>query len=140
KDLVTSVLRQKLGTLCSEASFNNDVGVPQTLLSLEAAHQAAVLEVGTNHPGELAPLVGLIQPRFGVITHIGREHLEFFGAVENVAQEEGWLGELLPEGGKLFINGDSRWTDALAARTRAQALRIGFLRANDWRAYSLRAD
>jgi UDP-N-acetylmuramoyl-tripeptide--D-alanyl-D-alanine ligase len=140
KDLVTSVLRQKLPTLCSEASFNNDVGVPMTLLSLEAAHQAAVLEVGTNHPGELAPLVGMIRPRFGVITHIGREHLEFFGAVENVAHEEGWLAELLPQNGKLFVNGDSRWTDALVARTRAAALRVGLLRANDWRAYSLRAD
>ena len=77
KDLIASVLRQKLSTLWSEASFNNDIGVPLTLLRLESHHEAAVLEVGTNHPGELAPLVAMIQPRFGVITSIGREHLEF---------------------------------------------------------------
>ena len=72
KELIASVLRQKFSTLASEASFNNDIGVPLTLLKLERTHGAAVLEVGTNHPGELAPLVRLIQPRYGVITSIGR--------------------------------------------------------------------
>ena len=79
----------------SEASFNNDIGVPLTLLRLEKSHQVAVLEVGTNHPGELAPLVIMIQPKFGVLTNIGREHLEFLAHVAGVAQEEGyWLAEL----------------------------------------------
>jgi UDP-N-acetylmuramyl pentapeptide synthase len=81
KELIASVLRQKWATLWSEASFNNDIGVPLTLLRLEKSHQAAVLEAGTNHPGELAPLVKMIQPKYGVITNIGREHLEFFGDV-----------------------------------------------------------
>src|SRR5690606_12952753 len=70
KELIASVLRQKLRTLWSEASFNNDIGVPLTLLRLEGTHEAAVLEAGTNHPGELAPLLDLIRPRFGVITNI----------------------------------------------------------------------
>ena len=111
KELIASVLRQKLATLWSEASFNNDIGVPLTLLRLEKSHQAAVLEAGTNHPGELAPLVKMIQPKFGVMTNIGREHLEFFGDVAGVAQEEGWLAELLPADGKLFVNGDNEWTE-----------------------------
>ena len=119
KELVASVLRQKLSTLWSEASFNNDIGVPLTLLRLEAHHEAAVFEVGTNHPGELAPLVAMIQPRFGVITSIGREHLEFFGDVNGVAQEEGWLAELLPPAGKLFLNGDTHYADEVAQRSRA---------------------
>src|SRR5688572_26514011 len=91
KELIAAVLRQKFSTLWSEASFNNDIGVPLTLLRLEPHHEAAVFEVGTNHPGELAPLVAMIQPQFGVITSIGREHLEFFGDVNGVAAEEGWL-------------------------------------------------
>ena len=65
KELIGRVLRQKLPTLWSEASFNNDIGVPATLLRLEKSHQAAVLEAGTNHPGELAPLVAMIQPKYG---------------------------------------------------------------------------
>ena len=113
KELIASVLRQKLATLWSEASFNNDIGVPLTLLRLEKSHQAAVLEAGTNHPGELAPLVKMIQPKFGVITNIGREHLEFFGDVAGVAQEEGRLAELLPADGKFFLNGDNEWTEKL---------------------------
>src|SRR6185436_7415912 len=111
-----------------------------TLLRLEKTHRAAVLEVGTNHPGELAPLVKLIQPRTGVITTIGREHLEFFGDVAGVAQEEGWLAELLPASGKLFLNGDSEWTEKIAARTKAKVIRVGFGEKNEWRASKARLD
>ncbi len=140
KELLASVLRQKFSTLWSEASFNNDIGVPLTLLRLEKTHQAAVLEAGTNHPGELAPLVKMIQPKFGVVTGIGREHLEFFGDVAGVAQEEGWLAELLPVDGKLFLNGDSEWTEKIAARTKAKIVRVGFGEKNDWRANKIRLD
>jgi len=140
KELLASVLRQKFSTLWSEASFNNDIGVPMTLLRLEKSHQAAVLEAGTNHPGELAPLVKMIAPKFGIITSIGREHLEFFGDVAGVAQEEGWLAELLPADGKLFLNGDSEWSDKIAARTKAQVVRVGLGEKNDWRAKKIRLD
>ena len=140
KDLIASVLRQRLRTLSSEASFNNDIGVPLTLLNLEKSHEAAVLEAGTNHPGELAPLVRMARPRFGVITNIGREHLEFFGDVAGVAAEEGWLAELLPADGTLFVNGDSEWSERLAQRTRAKVVRVGLGDANDWRASRVRVD
>jgi UDP-N-acetylmuramoyl-tripeptide--D-alanyl-D-alanine ligase len=140
KELLASVLSQKLKTLWSEASFNNDIGVPATLLRLEKSHQAAVLEAGTNHPGELAPLVAMIRPKFGVITNIGREHLEFFGDVAGVAQEEGRLAELLPVDGKLFVNGDNEWTEKIAARTKAQVVRVGLGKKPDWRAKKIRLD
>ena len=117
KELVAAVLREKVPVLWSEASFNNDIGVPMTLLRLNKAHRVAVLEAGTNHPGELAPLVKMIAPNYGIITSIGREHLEFFGDVAGVAQEEGMLAELLPADGKLFLNGDSEWADKITART-----------------------
>jgi UDP-N-acetylmuramoyl-tripeptide--D-alanyl-D-alanine ligase len=140
KELIASVLKQKLAMLWSEASFNNDIGVPLTLLRLEKSHQAAVLEAGTNHPGELAPLVKMIQPKFGVITNIGREHLEFFGDVAGVAQEEGRLAELLPADGKLFLNGDNEWTERIAARTKAKVVFVGLGEKNDWRAEKIRLD
>jgi UDP-N-acetylmuramoyl-tripeptide--D-alanyl-D-alanine ligase len=140
KELLASVLRQKFSMLWSEASFNNDIGVPLTLLRLEKSHQAAVLEVGTNHPGELTPLVKMIAPKFGVITNIGREHLEFFGDVAGVAQEEGWLAELLPADGKLFINGDNEWSEKVTVRTKAQIVRVGLGEKNNWRAEKIRLD
>jgi UDP-N-acetylmuramoyl-tripeptide--D-alanyl-D-alanine ligase len=140
KELIASVLRQKLPTVWSEASFNNDIGVPLTLLRLEKTHQAAVLEAGTNHPGELAPLVKMIRPRYGVLTNIGREHLEFFGDLAGVAQEEGWLAELLPADGRLLVNGDSEWTEQVVKRTGAEVVRVGLGEKNDWRAKGIRLD
>jgi UDP-N-acetylmuramoyl-tripeptide--D-alanyl-D-alanine ligase len=140
KELIASALRQKLTVLWSEASFNNDIGVPLTLLRLEKSHQAAVLEVGTNHPGELAPLVKMARPKCGVITNIGREHLEFFGDAAGVVREEGWLAELLPADGKLFVNGDNEWTGQIAGRSRATVVRVGLGEKNDWRAKGVRLD
>ncbi len=140
KELIAAVLRQKLASLWSEASFNNDIGVPLTLLRLERSHQAAVLEVGTNHPGELAPLVKMIQPKFGVITNIGREHLEHFGDVAGVLDEESVLAELLGAGGQLFLNGDGEWTERIVRRTLAPVVRVGLGEGNDWRARTVRPD
>ena len=140
KELIASVLNRKFPTLWSEASFNNDIGVPLTLLRLEKRHQAAVVEAGTNHPGELAPLVKMIQPKLGVITNIGREHLEFFGDVAGVAREEGSLAELLPEDGRLFVNGDNEWTEQIVRRARAKIIRVGAGEKNDWRASGIRLD
>ncbi|HEV2328020.1 MAG TPA: UDP-N-acetylmuramoyl-tripeptide--D-alanyl-D-alanine ligase [Verrucomicrobiae bacterium] len=140
KELVASVLKQKFSTLSSEASFNNNIGVPLTLLRLEKTHEAAVLEAGTNHPGELAPLVEMIRPNLGVLTNIGREHLEFFGDMDGVAHEEGHLAQLLPDGGTLFVNGDNPWTPEVVRRTRAQVVRVGLGEKNDWRAEKIRLD
>ena len=138
KELLASILRQKFNTLWSEASFNNDIGVPLTLLRLDTSHQAAVLEAGTNHPGELAPLLDVIRPRYGIITSIGREHLEFFGSLEGVIQEEGTIGERLPSNGKMFIHGDCPGADDLARRARCPVVRVGMGERNDWRAYDVR--
>ena len=140
KELIAAVLRQKLATLWSEASFNNAIGVPATLLRLESAHGAAVIEVGTNHPGELAPLVAMIAPRFGVITNIGREHLEFFGDLAGVAEEEGALADWLPPGGTLLVNGDDEWSAGLVERTQAKVIRVGLHPGNDWRASALQLE
>lgn len=140
KELIASVLAQKFSTLKSEASFNNDIGVPATLLKLTAKHQAAVLEVGTNHPGELAPLVKLIQPRFGVITSIGREHLEFFGDLVGVAQEEGTLAELLPADGRLFVNVDSPWMEHILRRATCPVVKVSQREKGDWSGKLARSD
>jgi len=140
KELIASVLRQKYATLWSEASFNNEIGVPLTLLRLEHSHQAAVLEAGTNHPGELAPLLEMIAASHGVVTNIGREHLEFFGDLAGVAREEGTIAEALPASGVLFINGDDTWSDSVARRASARVVRTGLTEGNDYRASHLRCD
>ena len=132
KEILATVLGQRLETLSSEASFNNDIGVPLTLLQLREAHEAAVLEVGSNHPGELQPLLQLIRPRYGVLTSIGREHLEFFGDLAGVIEEEGALAEALPPEGCLFVNGDIEGLEAIRARCRAAVVTVGEGEDCDW--------
>lgn len=138
KDLLASVLGRRFSVLASEASFNNDIGVPLTLLRLEAGHQVAVLEIGTNHPGELAPLIRQIHPRFGVLTSIGREHLEYFGDLAGVIAEEGVLAELLPGEGTLFVNGDAPGMPEIVQRARAKVVKVGAGPNNEWRASNVR--
>lgn len=140
KELIASVLRQAGPALSSEASFNNDIGVPITLLRMESSHRAAVVEAGTNHPGELAPLTRMISPTFGVITNIGREHLEFFRDIDGVAREEGTIAEAVPADGAVFINGDDAWAAPLAARARGRVVRLGMSPGNDWRAENVHFD
>lgn len=140
KELLAAVLGARFPVLASEASFNNDLGVPLTLLRLRPEHRAAVVELGTNHPGELAPLVRLARPDLGVLTHLGEEHLEFFGSVAGAVAEEGWLAELLPPGGTLFLPGDNPWAGTVAARTAARVVRAGRGPGNDWRATAEAAD
>ncbi len=133
KDLIASILDGCFETLRSPESFNNDIGVPATLFGLETRHLAAVVELGTNHPGELAPLVRITQPRIGVLTHIGEEHLEFFGSLAGVIEEEAWIADLLPPNGLLAIPGDAPWSDTVVKRTRARVLRTGRSATCDWR-------
>lgn len=133
KELLASCLSQRMPTLRSIKSFNNDIGVPLTLLGLGAEHGAAVLEAGTNHPGELAPLIRMISPQFGVMTSLGGEHLEHFIDMAGVVAEEAVLAELLPSSGKLFLYGDSQWSSCMAKRCTAEVIQVGSQSHNDWR-------
>jgi UDP-N-acetylmuramoyl-tripeptide--D-alanyl-D-alanine ligase len=88
KDMIATVLGHKRRGRAAQASFNNHIGVPLTLLAVEAADEFVVVEIGTNHPGEIAALGRIAKPDIAVITSIGEEHLEFFGNIEGVAGEE----------------------------------------------------
>lgn len=136
KELVAAVLRRRFATVASEASFNNDIGLPLTLLGLDARTQAAVVEVGTNHPGELAALLRIAQPTHGVLTRLGREHLEFFGSLDGVIQEEGALADAIPAEGALVLIGDSPGAERVRRRARARVARVGWSPENDWVAVS----
>ncbi len=140
KDILHSIFREQFDVVASEASFNNEIGVPQTLLRIESKHHAAILEIGTNHPGELAPLIQMVKPGIGVITSIGREHLEFFGDLAGVAKEEGTLAELLERDGVLIINGDSPEVKSIIARAKCRVITVGAGADNDWRVETLSTD
>ncbi|MBI5463516.1 MAG: UDP-N-acetylmuramoyl-tripeptide--D-alanyl-D-alanine ligase, partial [Ignavibacteriales bacterium] len=107
KDMLRAVLAKKFDVLATEGNLNNHIGVPQTLFKLEKKHSIAVVEIGTNHPGEIAHLCEVLEPTHGIITNIGREHLEYFGSLKGVAAAEcelfSWLAK---HKGTAFINAD----------------------------------
>jgi UDP-N-acetylmuramoyl-tripeptide--D-alanyl-D-alanine ligase len=107
KEMVTAVLRMKYEVLSTEGNLNNHIGVPQTLFRLTSDHEAAVVEIGTNHFGELNYLCGIAEPTHGLITNIGKEHLEFFKDEQGVAKEERALFHYLNGNkGFAFVNCD----------------------------------
>jgi len=107
KDFIAHILSQKFNVLKTEGNLNNLIGVPLTLFKLRKEHQVAVIEIGTNQPGEIARLCEIIQPTDGVITNIGKEHLEFFYDLDGVEMEETSLfGYLLKHSGFAFVNMD----------------------------------
>ena len=110
KDLTAAVLSQKYKVLKTEGNFNNHIGLPLTLLRLNAGHNFCVLEVGCNHYGEVKYLCSLAEPGYGMITNIGKEHLEFFRDLKGVAKAEFELFDYLKEKeGIIFINHDDRF-------------------------------
>ncbi len=91
KELIASVLKKKYNVLYTEGNYNNDVGVPKTLLRLRPEHEIAVIEMGASHPGDIKTLVETAEPTCGLITNVGRAHLEGFGGYEGVKRTKGEL-------------------------------------------------
>lgn len=108
KELINSVLSQRFNTYATQGNLNNHIGVPLTLLSVNASHEAAVIEMGANHQKEIALLCSISQPSHGLITNVGKAHLEGFGGVEGVKKGKGELYDYMKaSGGITFVNSDS---------------------------------
>ena len=113
KELINSVLSQHFNTYATQGNLNNHIGVPLTILSINNTHQAAVIEMGANHQKEIALLSSISQPSHGLITNVGKAHLEGFGGVEGVKKGKGELYDYLKaSNGITFVNSDS--TDLMA--------------------------
>lgn len=95
KELIATVLQQKYHVLYTQGNLNNHIGVPLTLLRLTKEHELAVIEMGANHPGEIRTLVNIVHPDCGLITNVGKAHLEGFGSFEGVVKTKGELYDYL---------------------------------------------
>ena len=109
KELVRAVLSEKYNVLATEGNFNNDVGVPKTLLRLTKEHEIAIIEMGASHPGDIKTLVETTEPTCGLITNVGHAHLQGFGSFEGVCKTKGELYDFLRsrENGLVFVNADN---------------------------------
>jgi UDP-N-acetylmuramoyl-tripeptide--D-alanyl-D-alanine ligase len=105
KELIACILSEKYNVLFTEGNLNNHLGVPRTLLRINKEHDIAVIETGANHPGEIAFLCNLVKANFGLITNVGRAHLEGFGSFQGVKNTKGELyDDLHQRKGKIFLN------------------------------------
>lgn len=97
KELTAAVLQEKYNVLYTAGNFNNDIGVPKTLLRLKPEHEVAVVEMGASHPGDIKTLVDIVEPDYAIITNVGRAHLQGFGSFEGVIRTKGELYDFMRE-------------------------------------------
>ncbi len=109
KDLVAAVLSQKYNVVKTEANFNNEIGLPLTLLEMDQNTEAVVVEMGMRGLGQIRNLAAIAKPEIGIVTNIGQAHLELLGSEANIAKAKAELIEALPPNGTAVLNGDDPW-------------------------------
>lgn len=116
KELISTVLSRKFNTLYTEGNLNNHIGVPLTLLRLNPQHEMAVVEMGASHPGDIKELVDIAEPDYGIITNVGRAHLQGFGSFEGVIRTKGELYDFLRAkgGATIFIQNENPYLNGIA--------------------------
>jgi len=125
RQLTAQVVAQKYSTLATIGNYNNQIGVPLTLLRLTDEYEQAVVELGSNSPGEIARLARICAPDIGVVTNVGPAHLEGLGSLDGVMREKEQLIEHLKAGGKAVLNADDHRVYQIANRTQREKLLFG---------------
>lgn len=134
KEVIASVLARRAETLKSEGNYNNEIGLPLTLLHLTSAHRYVVLEMGMYDLGEIALLAEIAQPQVGVVTNVGPSHLERLGTIERIAQAKSELPRALPpaaDGGVAILNADDERVRAMENVTQARVFTYGLSKEAD---------
>ena len=111
KELVRAVIGERYDEMATEGNFNNDVGVPLTLFRLNVMHEIAIVEMGASHPGDIKTLAETAEPTCGLITNVGKAHLQGFGSLEGVIHTKGELYDFLStqQDSTIFINADNEY-------------------------------
>lgn len=140
KELIAGVLSARFNTARTRGNWNNDIGLPLSLLMMEPSAQIGVFEVGSNHPGELKGLCDLLEPDGGVITRIGPVHLEHFGSEEAIMREKAVLLQSLPEKGLAVLCRDDRFHDRLRSLAPCRVVTVSVAGPADYRVVEHRPD
>jgi len=113
KDLTAAALNGLGHVNKTSGNFNNEIGVPMTLLELNDKHTAAVVEIGMRGRGQIESLAKVVKPTIGIVTNVSEAHIELLGSIENIARAKGELVESIPSGGTIILNADNRHTAAM---------------------------
>lgn len=140
KEMIAAVLGERFHVAKTPGNYNNHIGAPLSLMSVTPEHDFGVIELGSNHPGEMRVLAELVRPEIAVVTNIGLAHVEHLGDETGVAQEEGTPLEYLPYNGDglAVLNADDKWCNELRARTRATVVTVGIDHFADIRASDIK--
>ncbi|MEA3408327.1 MAG: UDP-N-acetylmuramoyl-tripeptide--D-alanyl-D-alanine ligase [Chloroflexota bacterium] len=125
KETIAAVLAQRYETLKSSGNYNNEIGLPLTLMALKKEHECAVLEMSMYALGEIALLCDIASPQIGVVTNVGPSHLERLGSMERIAEAKAELVRALPADGLAVLNGDDRRVRLMREQTQARVLTFG---------------
>jgi UDP-N-acetylmuramoyl-tripeptide--D-alanyl-D-alanine ligase len=125
KDLLASITSRAMPTVASQRSFNNELGVPLTLLATKVETRVVICEMGARGLGQIKELCELARPQIGVVTNVGVTHYEQFGSREAIAEAKGELVRSLPEGGAAILNADDPLVMGMASRAEAEILTYG---------------
>lgn len=118
KDLTAAVLSSRWSVLKTQANFNNEVGLPLTLLQLTNEHAAAVVEIGMRGLGQIRAMAPIAAPSIGIVTNVGETHMELLGSLENIARAKAEMVEAIEPGGTVILNADNPYVAAMAAKAR----------------------
>jgi UDP-N-acetylmuramoyl-tripeptide--D-alanyl-D-alanine ligase len=138
KEMVAGILGLKYNVLKTEGNFNNRIGLPLTLLRLTGGHDVAVVEMGTNMPGEIACLTRIAEPGIGLITNIGAAHLEKLKSPAKIREEKGALFRNMDQAGIAVINCDDKAVDLLGRRWQGKRITFGWKHGADVSAHDVR--
>jgi len=140
KDMTAHLLEAIGPTVRSEANHNNHIGVPETLLRIRPHHAFAVVEMGTNHPGELERLAAVATPNVAVITNVGPSHTEAFGSIRGVAAEKARILDFRAGPHLAVLHADDPWSRRIAARHKGPKTTFGLSADAVWRAEAVWAE
>ena len=140
KDMVAAVLSERYQVLKTEGNFNNEVGLPLTLLKLNSSHQVCVLEMGMNHFGEIEYLSGIVEPQVALITNIGDSHIEYLGSRENILKAKCEIFSHMGPDGFVILNGDDPLLNTLKDKLPFETVYCGAAPGLDYRAEGVFSD
>lgn len=125
KDFLAAMLAEEMKVVAAERSFNNEIGVPMTILRATAETEVLVVEMAMRGRGQIAQLANIARPTIGLITNVGKTHFEFLGSEERIAEAKGELVEAIPPEGVVVLNADDYWTHKMRALSAARIVTYG---------------
>lgn len=130
KDMTAAILSSRLNVLKTEANYNNEIGLPLTLLQLTERHEVAVVEMGMRGAGQIRQLAAIALPTIAVITNVGETHIELLGSIESIAAAKAELLEVIPQSGLTILNADDHYVREMAKQVHSRVTLFGLEQGN----------